>query len=131
MPSQLGFFLFLYFFHWDKIQVPVHFLQSLTLRIEFSHEEISPRVLALTIKGIAPTNLGIKCANCQFKNGIVINLMRRQLRCILGQACLVLNLLCASFFHKSIQTEPYQHGLHQVHNHIIASRKFSVLDLLI
>jgi hypothetical protein len=72
--------LFYYTFsHWNKIQVPVHFLQFLTefLSIEFFHEEISPRVLALPLKGISPTTLGVKITNCQFKNGIVINMTGR------------------------------------------------------
>jgi hypothetical protein len=77
MPSQLSFIFSCIFSHWDKIQIPVHFLQSLTeiFGIEFFHEEISPRVLALMLKDISPTTLGIKGATCQLKNGIVINLL--------------------------------------------------------
>jgi hypothetical protein len=103
MPSQLIFLKFLHVFHLDKIQVPVHFLQYLTdfIRIEFSHEEISQRVLALMLNGVYPTTLVIKCASCQLKNGIVINLLRHQIHFILGESCLVLKFLFPSFFHKS------------------------------
>jgi hypothetical protein len=100
------FFSFPVFFHSDEIQIPVRFLPYLTdiFRIEFSHEEMSPCVLILTLKGIYPTTLDIKGSNCQFKNGIVINLLRHQLSCSLGQSYLVLHFVCPSFFHKSIQT---------------------------
>jgi hypothetical protein len=108
-------------------------MQYLTelFRIEFSYEDISPSLLALTIKSVSPTTLGVKCANCQFKNGIITNMLYRQLSCSLGQSCLAFKLLGPSFFHKSIQTASTQHGLCQIHDHLITACRSIVLDLLI
>jgi hypothetical protein len=52
-----------------------------------------------------------------------------KIRLILGRTDLVLGHLCYSFIHKCIQSASIQHGLSQIHNHIIFSTVTICRDL--
>jgi hypothetical protein len=121
------------FSHWYEIQIRAHFLQSLTeiFRIEFPHEEISAHLLALMLKSVSPTTLGIKYAIYQLKNGIIINMLCRHISRSLGQACLVFNILGPSLFHKGIQNASTLHDVCQIYDHLLIACKSIVLDMLI
>jgi hypothetical protein len=120
----------LLFFNWNVIQILAHFFQSLTefLRVELSHEKVSSRVLALALKSTTPSTLDVKSSHGQFKYYVVTNLLFSQLHLLLGHSNLVLGNLSSSFIHKRIQSASIQHGLSQIHHHIIFSTVTISLD---